>query len=937
MSIILALPAQKQVLNAYTLFVGQSPSAADFSAHVAFITANGPDAYNAFLNSVAKDIPVATLASNMLTNLGLTGVFTQAEAVTYLTSNSSNLGGAMTAVATATLNYVSDATFANNDLMVAASAAYVTTASNSLTYSTTATNTSAGSLTATTAAVTGESFTLTTGVDAAPTGAKTVNAIIDQVTAANTTWQLSDTVAPTAATLNLSLLAANAGAIAGYTTTGVTTMNVKTIDSVGTAAAHSLDVAGFTGLTNLNMANSAVVGTTADTLTVTSLAATTALGIDTNGSAHNLTVTGADWTGAADAQAIAVTGRSGAVLLGTGIETLTLTGGAAARLASLTSQTTATNKTVTVTGSDMRIDAVMDATITSLDASEATGTVNLTMANALLATATGGTGTADVLTLDGMSTAMTTTGFETLVANAGAAYVLTNATGATTFSAANATATTATITGAAAEVTNLGLIGAVTAAAGQTYGNANFSLTTATGIADTLNLAINNAGTATTGTLTAGTITANAIEDLTITAADFTTVALTGITQTATGTGKVTITAAATASNLGLGAVNISGSLATAVNLIDLSAVTGTTTMVLTDTMNTTYTGGTGVDTVTAGVVGAALTQTYNTGTGNDVVRLVATNTSGTFAIDAGAGDDTIHLDGSVATANTFNIVGGAGTGDTVRVNAGTSFIDSMSGIEKLVNVGAVTTTIAASTTAANNSVEITQIGAATTAFTSAGTTSIAGVTAVGTLAAANLTYTGTAASNVMTGSSTVGTTFVGGAAADTMTGGTAADIFTGAAGADTFTGGGTTANTFVFAAGATGTPSATNFDEILDFDVVATNVISFGAQLVLGSTATEAGGSAGIGSADGVAATFDAADNTLALKIIAVEAALSGNTDTNLELAIFVDAGNTYVFVADGNAGLDTNDVLIKLTGVDGTATGFDVATLAGQTLTIA
>lgn len=165
MSIILALPAQKLVLNAFTIFTGTTPSNATFNAHVAFIATSGEAAYTSFLNTVAKDIPVATLASNMLTNLGLTSVFTQAEAVAYLNGNLTNLGGAMSSVATATLNYVSNSGFAKDAEMLAAQTAWTNTATNALAYSTATTSTAAGSMTSTAPAAASTTFILTTGVD----------------------------------------------------------------------------------------------------------------------------------------------------------------------------------------------------------------------------------------------------------------------------------------------------------------------------------------------------------------------------------------------------------------------------------------------------------------------------------------------------------------------------------------------------------------------------------------------------------------------------------------------------------------------------------------------------------------------------------------------------------------------------------------------------
>jgi hypothetical protein len=151
-------------------------------------------------------------------------------------------------------------------------------------------------------------------------------------------------------------------------------------------------------------------------------------------------------------------------------------------------------------------------------------------------------------------------------------------------------------------------------------------------------------------------------------------------------------------------------------------------------------------------------------------------------------------------------------------------------------------------------------------------------------------------------------------------------------------TGGITDVNTFVFAEGSTGIPSATNFDTITDFTAVAGNLIKIGAQLVLGSSATAAAGMAGLGSADGAKATFHASDTTFAQHLIAVEAALSGNTNTRYEVAYWVEGGtDSYVFIADGVAGIGANDTLIKLTGVTGAGTNFDILTLSVQMVTLA
>jgi hypothetical protein len=134
-----------------------------------------------------------------------------------------------------------------------------------------------------------------------------------------------------------------------------------------------------------------------------------------------------------------------------------------------------------------------------------------------------------------------------------------------------------------------------------------------------------------------------------------------------------------------------------------------------------------------------------------------------------------------------------------------------------------------------------------------------------------------------------------------------------------------------VFAnSGDTGTPTVTNMDIITNW-TSGTDIIDFTNALTYAENAvTSSAGVAAITAGANSLATFNSADNTLALKLIAIEAALTkssaaGNTGTAptaLNATSFVDGTNTYVFVTDGTAGLSSGDTLIQLTGVTNTGT---------------
>jgi S-layer protein len=331
--------------------------------------------------------------------------------------------------------------------------------------------------------------------------------------------------------------------------------------------------------------------------------------------------------------------------------------------------------------------------------------------------------------------------------------------------------------------------------------------------------------------------------------------------------------------------------------------------------LNLTYTGTTLTTFDASGVTDGAVTYTTGalaaastiTGSTNDGDTLNAANAVAAVTMYGLGGNDS--LTGSSTKANT--IYGGAGN-DTITGGSMADVIDGGEGtdtfVANLAEQAGVSTTDGA------------VINLSDTALTQAGVFTATGhylTSAAPTVAANTATYlfdteSTTNASVVDTLVSienvtgTTGTDYiVGSSAANTITGGAGADVMTGGSGADTF----------AFVAGDTGTPSATNFDTITDY-VTGTDKIDFTA----GNLALVAEGTIGVGqaaiSATGFA-TFNAADDTLAERIAAVEAAMTAATAVARETAVFAFGADSYVFVSDGVAGVGANDVLIKLTGI--------------------
>lgn len=446
--------------------------------------------------------------------------------------------------------------------------------------------------------------------------------------------------------------------------------------------------------------------------------------------------------------------------------------------------------------------------------------------------------------------------------------------------------------------------------------------------------------------------------------------ATTNYTTTGAFGSNTELAANATLTVTGAGAVDLdAAALATDYASVDASKNTGGTHVEL-GAVAQTFTGGTGNDIVT-NVAGVSVqTGAVNGGEGTDRVVFTANgqltsasgakftnfevlqanngvtdidmdNISGITTVrvnDAGGGVTITDL--SATQASNVQLVGGNGGAVTLGVKGATTVgqLDTLSinatttntavSVTNIVAAGVETINLAANTgTAATTVTALTHQDWATLNITGDAAVNI---TSAASAANVNTSVNGSAANGVLTlnfaNSTTNGVALTGGSAADTLTGtaqadvingGAGADIVVGGVGADTLTGG-AGADTFRFAAGDVGTPSATNFDTITDF-AKGSDIIDFaGGNITFVTNATAATGTAAI-NAEGIA-TFAAADDTLAERLVAVEAGINaGGVGAAGQAAIFEFDGSSYVFVSNGTDTVDAGDLLVKLTGVTG------------------
>ena len=673
-----------------------------------------------------------------------------------------------------------------------------------------------------------------------------------------------------------------------------------------------------------------------------------------------VTADNATATAAVNGAAAAVAAATSVGVVGT---TFTLTTGAdnivgtanADTINALVDAVTTTNSTLTVADKIVGGAGIDTLSVTTLGAANVTNGADISGIEVVSIRATGGTATLDsaagLTAVNTVRSAGNVVIGGTVGLDKGAAVGIDGTTGGTISATYAAAATAATL-----NVTNAATAGAVTlAGAGLT------------------SVAINS----TVGANTLGGVAVGA--------------AVTAVTIDATSnitTGGITGGAANAAITVkGAGTANL-GQLAANVASVDASANLGGVTATLNAATTTKFVGSAGNDVVTTGATYvAADTASINAGAGTadrlvvaltadlataaaaakyqgfeqvqanngvsvDVSLLAANNTIGTVVIADGAtagvtavtgltaaqaGNVQITSADSALAAITIGLTGAANAGqiDTVKAALTTSTaagaqnaIDltglTLTGVEKLELTGNGTTAAnsGAVTLTTENATSLDSI-----ILKSAGVNSI---TIAGTQTSTNLLVdasgsTGNTTINASAYASSTGATLKGGSGADTITGSAKADVLTGGAGNDTF------------AFGVGGSVIGTAQDVITDFQAktaTAGDILTFGVNTVLlaaDATALVAGSGAGsnVQQSAGGKITFAAADNTLALKIAAVQA------DTQLKAAFstafFEDSGNTYVFNA-GATVAGTDDQLIQLTGVTGLTT-----LAAGATTTIA
>ena len=438
------------VIDVYATLGGKQPGATSYADHKAYINANGQAAYLTALEGMFAAQTNATMSATILGNLGLASVFTAAQGEAYLAANAGNRVKAALDLASALTNYVSDATNTNDAAILAAKTTYVATTANAYTYASNSANT-ADAATSSAAVSTGQTFTLTTGVDNFTGGSG-----IDTFTAnpgasnANTFTSLDNINGGDGIdTLNISEIGAAGAAVyassIAATVTGIEVVNYTVAsDNVGDSVTAAFDT--FTGLqtanvvisgtdapvtllsTKGNATSASVTGATTaavtdnattDTLAAVTLVDTTGLGTLTSDALTSVTLKGA--TGGA--KVVAAAGTRALTLNMDGVTAGTVTDGEATSLTVNSSGTKSSGVTLTaVKATGVTIDAAVATTIAD---------VNVTAAKSLTVTGAGATtvtATTDVTALTSIDSTGSTGGL-TVTAGIGNAVTFTGGAG----------------------------------------------------------------------------------------------------------------------------------------------------------------------------------------------------------------------------------------------------------------------------------------------------------------------------------------------------------------------------------------------------------------------------------------------------------------------------------------------------------------------------
>lgn len=967
MAVPLTSAMQTQIANLYISILGRNPDPVGFGYWC-----------DAYANANGTQTALDAIASGFGKSPEFTGIYSGQTVANAVALMYNNILGRTQDAAGATYwqgiangyitsgKTIGDAYALTANAMITAAAANTGTADATLIASKQATAVTAG----TSAPVT--TYTLGTAVESLNVGNNAVvNGLVDygggQTISAGTTLNAGDSlVGGTGNTLNVTLNNAGVGAVVfpGASITGIQTYNVRNVS--GQTA--SLDASTVTGLTAFNS------NLSTNTVTVTNLASGASAGVTGNGALTN----GAFNAGYAAAASAAILNLSNGVtagaitLSGTGLvnQTINSTGAAntaggialAATVTGLTiNSTTAlttgalTNTgggnaltTITSTGAGALTIASIEAGVTRINSSTATGVQTISLSTNQTITVTGGSGN-DVITTG----AVLTTG--SVDAGSGSGDVLSIGTNVghvnTTALAAKytnfeilrlngsmdmslfPTFTAVQISGNGNNViTNMTATQAAAVTARATMGANTFTLANSTGTSDVLS--INFLGTtATSAAPSAGIITATGFETINLTSSPGASIAAGAAGRTTTVTGAIVDTSL-TAVNLRGTAFVFTDITSTKAVAWDASALTGDGAAVsLGLTIQSTsgsfagsvITGSSFRDTVT---METSTGITLNLGDGNDIVSTTAAlltpsgaSTDNTVNAGAGTSDQLIFTGGVTATDTTFMKTSGF---ETLQLAGGANNF-SLTGLAAgFLNAFAtgVTVTDAADQANAqsftwssglyNQNVTITH----TTLATGTATTSNQSITTGGgndsiTLSAANWTGSGVASVlSVDTGSGNDTIVVTTGTLVTTHTTQSAIQI-NGGAGQDTITvthTNGTAATTlfanaqFIIGAGASSTTAwdtitgflkadNTNVSDHLDFATVGVN--AYAATAASGFTSaqlTVAVSGAGLVTFAGTSA----AGLSVQDQINAVQSVV---TNANGDTCFWINNGNTYVF----------------------------------------
>jgi len=694
------------VIKTFATLLGRSPSNAEYNEHKAFIDASGLAAYDAAIAAWVNS-NVSDLGTTVLTNMGLQDVFTSAQFDTFA-AGYANTYAAVVALSDALATYSGD----DADI-TAAKSTWSTSLDNAYSNAIT-TGSSSATLDGETAG--GQTFTLTTGVDAltGTAGSDTFVAGNASTTAAGQTFQTSDTINGGAGvdTLNVTI-----GAATTYAAGGVS--DVEIVNGTFTAAG-TLSMLGATGVTEV-----ASFGSTA-AANFTNISSTdVALKTSTTDQSATFVFTTAAVAGSADEATLTLSGQSAGTNTIAGVETLNVVSSGSAN--TLTALTAAAATTLNISG-DQNLNLGADNTVaTTVDASAATGDITMGTDVAANTTVTTGSGDDTVTvsnTANNVDSISTGAGADTVIFTGGFANTDTVAGGdgrdelrvddadATNYTTPTtrlvsgfeqlqitgdlaASLTTATIQEGFEEVVfnngiNTGLTLTLEAGTRQIEFEAaigangeSFTVSdTGTATDDTLTL---ENGAAATDVFTNDDFTINGFENVTISNSgtgaattqnidNFTINADTGGTTSLTVTGSNAMTfeaiTAGTIDFSGVSAASTGNTITMGAAAVSVTTITGSAGAdVLVGDASSTIHGGAGNDTITGGagndvlngdagndtIVTGAGADTVNGGAGNDVVNANSDLTA-TDVIDGGEGTDVLALDAAATAATALGV-----------------------------------------------------------------------------------------------------------------------------------------------------------------------------------------------------------------------------------------------------------------------------------------